>query len=60
VEIPAFVPAVVEDNAAAPSPAVAALPPVIEIEAGMFVVRLRGAVDGAALASVLRAVKEVS
>jgi transposase len=60
VETLAFVPAVVEDTVATPPPAIAASPPVIEIEAGMFVVRVRGAVDGAALASVLRAVKAVS
>jgi transposase len=61
-EAPAFVPAIVED-AAMPSPAVPepslALAE-IEIEAGLFVVRLRGPVDGRALATVLRAVKAVS
>jgi transposase len=56
VEMPAFVPAVVEDAAAAPLPAVPA-PLGIEIEAGLFVLRLRGAVDGQALATVLHAMK---
>jgi hypothetical protein len=39
-----------------PPPAISA-PPAIEIEAGLFVLRLRGAVDGRALATVLRAMK---
>ena len=56
VELPAFVPAVVEEAVAVPSPAQPA-PSAIEIEAGLFVLRLRGAVDGQALATVLRAVK---
>jgi transposase len=56
VELPAFVPAVVEEAVAVPSPALPA-PSAIEIEAGLFVLRLRGAVDGQALATVLRAVK---
>jgi transposase len=56
VEMPAFVPAVVEEAAAAPLPAVSA-PSGIEIEAGLFVLRLRGAVDGQALATVLHAMK---
>ena len=60
VNAPAFVPAIVDDAVAPITPAIAASPPVIEIEAGMFVVRLRGPVDGKALASVLRAVKAVS
>jgi transposase len=56
VEMPAFVPAVVEEAAAAPLPTASA-PLGIEIEAGLFVLRLRGAVDGQALATVLRAMK---
>jgi transposase len=56
VELPAFVPAVVEEAVAVPSPTLPA-PSAIEIEAGLFVLRLRGAVDGQALATVLRAVK---
>jgi transposase len=56
VEMPAFVPAVVEEAVAVPTPAAPA-PSGIEIEAGLFVLRLRGAVDGQALATVLRAVK---
>jgi transposase len=56
VEMPAFVPAVVEEAAAAPLPAVCA-PSGIEIEAGLFVLRLRGAVDGQTLATVLHAMK---
>ena len=59
VELPAFVPAVVEEAVAVPSPALPA-PSTIEIEAGLFVLRLRGAVDGQALATVLRAVKAAS
>ncbi len=62
-QAPAFVPAIVEDAVASvqpaastPPPAVPA-PPAIEIEAGLFVLRLRGTVDGRALATVLRAMK---
>jgi transposase len=62
-QAPAFVPAIVEDVVASaqpvaptPPPAISA-PPAIEIEAGLFVLRLRGAVDGRALATVLRAMK---
>jgi transposase len=62
-EAPAFVPAIVEEAAASAQP-VAPTPsptsPVIEIEAGMFVLRLRGAVDGRTLATVLRAMKAAS
>jgi hypothetical protein len=47
----------VEDAVAVPSPA---LPSAIEIEAGLFVLRLRGTVDGRALATVLRAMKAAS
>lgn len=56
VEMPAFVPAVMEEAAAAPLSAVA-IPSGIEIEAGQFVLRLRGEVDGQTLATVLRAMK---
>jgi hypothetical protein len=69
VDAPAFIPALMEEAVAAPSPAIPAsppaasmppAPPVIEIEAGMFVVRLRGEVDGRVLATVLCAVKAAS
>lgn len=62
-EAPAFVPAIVEEVAVsaqplAPTPPPAgSAPPAIEIEAGLFVLRLRGAVDGRVLATVLRAMK---
>jgi transposase len=62
-EAPAFVPAIAEDVVAdaqpvAPTPPLAiSAPPAIEIEAGLFVLRLRGTVDGRALATVLRAMK---
>ena len=65
-EAPAFVPAIVEEVAAsaqpmAPTPPSAeSTPPAIEIEAGLFVLRLRGAVDGRVLATVLRAMKAAS
>jgi hypothetical protein len=59
METPAFVPAIVASaQAVAPPPPPAEFtPPAIEIEAGLFVLRLRGAVDGRALATVLRAMK---
>jgi transposase len=64
VALPAFVPAVVEEAIATPSPVTLspAVPaaPAIEIEAGLFVLRLHGAVDGQALATVLRAMKAAS
>jgi hypothetical protein len=50
-------------NAAAPSPADHPPPPVspvFEIQAGMFIVRLHGAVDGGVLTTVLRAAKAAS
>jgi transposase len=59
VAMPAFVPAVVDENAAMPTPDATAAPG-IEIEAGLFVLRLRGAVDGQALTTVLRAMKAAS
>jgi transposase len=66
-QAPAFVPAIIEDAEASappeaatpPSTAISALP-AIEIEAGLFVLRLRGPVDGRALATVLRAMKAAS
>jgi transposase len=65
-EAPAFVPAIVEEvvtsaQPVAPTlPAAVSTPPAIEIEAGLFVLRLRGAVDGRVLATVLRAMKAAS
>jgi transposase len=65
-EAPAFVPAIVEEAVASAQPVAPTLlpavsaSPAIEIEAGMFVLRLRGAVDGRALATVLRAMKAAS
>jgi transposase len=62
-EAPAFVPAIVEDVVASAQPVAPTLPPAesappaIEIETGLFVLRLRGAVDGRTLATVLRAMK---
>jgi transposase len=63
VEAPAFVPAIVEDVVASAQPMAPTPPPArsgspaIEIEAGLFVLRLRGSVDGRVLATVLRAMK---
>jgi transposase len=65
-QAPAFVPAIVEDVAintqpvAPPPPSAGSPPPGIEIEAGLFVLRLRGAVDGRTLTTVLRAMKAAS
>lgn len=65
-QAPAFVPAMVEDVVASAQPVVptpppaGSGPPAIEIEAGLFVLRLRGAVDGRVLATVLRAMKAAS
>ena len=64
-QAPAFVPAIVEDVVASaqpvvPPPPAGSAPPAIEIEAGLFVLRLRGAVDGRVLATVLRAMKAAS
>jgi transposase len=62
-EAPAFVPAIVEEVVASaqpvapPPPSAGFTPPAIEIEAGLFVLRLRGTVDGRTLATVLRAMK---
>jgi transposase len=65
VEAPAFVPAIVEQVVASAQPVAPTPPPAIsaaaiEIEAGLFVLRLRGAVDGRVLATVLRAMKAAS
>ena len=49
--------------ASSPSPPDDPPPPassVIEIQAGMFIVRVRGAIDGRVLTAVLRAVRAAS